>query len=77
MSNYTQVVNFTAKDTLSVGDPMKIVRGSDFDGEFGDISDAVITKVEGDNGDHTGVTTIQAITLSGAFTGTLDGGSYT
>ena len=76
MSNYTQVVDFTEKDTLSLGDPRKIVRGSDFDGEFSGISDAVTTKVEGDNGNHTGVTTIQAITLSGAFTGTLDGGSY-
>ena len=76
MSNYTQVVNFTAKDSLAVGDPQKIVRGSDFDGEFSRISTAVTTKVEADNGAHTGVTTIQAITLSGAFTGTLDGGSY-
>ncbi len=76
MSNYTQVADFTAKDALSVGDPQKIVRGSDFDGEFSGISTAITTKVESVNGTHTGVTTIQALTLSGAFTGTLDGGSY-
>jgi len=76
MSNYIQVVDFGAKDSLTAGDPQKIVRGSDFNGEFSAISTAVTSKVEGSNGAHTGVTTIQAITLSGAFTGTIDGGAY-
>ena len=76
MSNYIQVVDFSAKDGLAVGDPQKIVRGSDFDGEYSAVATAITSKVEGSNGVHTGVTTIQAITLSGAFTGTIDGGAY-
>ena len=34
MSNYTKVTQFADKDTLSAGDPNKIVRGSEFETEL-------------------------------------------
>lgn len=57
MSNYTQITNFTAKDSLPSGNAAKKVKGVDFDGEFAAISTAITSKV-----DKTGTT----------FTGTVD-----
>ena len=44
MSNYTKSVNFTAKDSLTSGDPSKIVYGSELDTEYTAISTAIATK---------------------------------
>lgn len=44
MTDYTQNQNYTAKDALSSGDPEKIIRGSDIDSEFSEISTAIATK---------------------------------
>ena len=44
MSNYTKATNFTSKDTLAVGNPLKIIKGTEFDVEFNAIADAVATK---------------------------------
>ena len=57
MSNYTQITNFTAKDSLASGNAAKKVKGVDFDGEFAAISTAITSKA-----DKTGAT----------FTGTVD-----
>jgi hypothetical protein len=46
MSNYTQATNFTAKDTLATGNPSKIVKGADIDGELSLISTAIGTKID-------------------------------
>jgi 2-phospho-L-lactate guanylyltransferase (CobY/MobA/RfbA family) len=46
MSNYSQTTNFTAKDSLPSGTPAKIIRGADFDVEFGNISTAIATKAD-------------------------------
>jgi hypothetical protein len=46
VSNYTQSVSFTTKDGLSSGDPAKLIKGADFDTEFGAIATAVATKLD-------------------------------
>ena len=38
MSNYTKVTDFAAKDTLSAGDPNKVVKGTEFETEFDNIA---------------------------------------
>ena len=46
MSNYTQITNFTAKDSLASGNAAKKVKGVDFDGEFAAISTAITSKAD-------------------------------
>ena len=55
MSNYTKSTNFTSKDSLASGNPLKIVKGSEIDIEFNNIATAVATKAD---------------TISPTFTGT-------
>jgi hypothetical protein len=54
LTDYSKVTNFTAKDSLSSGDPNKIINGSLFDAEFDPIAIAVaskINKVAGETGE--------------------------
>jgi len=46
MSNYNKATNFAVKDTLSSGDPDKIVSGAEIDNEFNAISSAVNSKAD-------------------------------
>ena len=46
MSNYTQSTNFATKDALSSGDPLKIVKGTEINTEFNNISTAIATKAD-------------------------------
>ena len=46
MSNYTKTTNFATKDNLSPGNPLKIVKGTEIDTEFNNISTAVATKTD-------------------------------
>ena len=46
MSNYTQSTNFATKDALPSGDPLKIVKGTEINTEFNNISTAVATKAD-------------------------------
>lgn len=55
MSNYVKSTNFASKDSLPLGDPAKIVKGTEIDTEFNNIATAVATKAD---------------TLSPALTGT-------
>lgn len=57
MTNYTKSTNFTSKDSLSAGDPLKIVKGSEFDTEFNAIATAVATKADLANPALTGTPT--------------------
>ena len=34
MTDYTKTTNFTAKDSLTTGDPNKVVSGAEIDAEF-------------------------------------------
>lgn len=46
MSDYTKTTDFTAKDALITGDPGKLVKGSELDTEYGNISTALATKAD-------------------------------
>lgn len=50
MSNYTKTTNFTAKDTLSSGDPNKLVKGAEHDTEYDAIETAVNSKLDAYSG---------------------------
>lgn len=76
MANYTKVTNFTAKDSLTSGDPNKIVKGAEIDNEFTAISTAIATKANSAGPTFTGTTTVANLTVSGTFSGTIPGGTY-
>jgi hypothetical protein len=81
MSNYVKTTNFTAKDSLTTGDPAKVVRGSEIDTEFTNIATAVATKADTASPTFTGTVTaaavsVTSITNSGDYTGTISGGTY-
>lgn len=46
MSDYTKSTNFASKDSLSSGNPLKIVKGTEIDTEFNNIAIAVATKAD-------------------------------
>jgi hypothetical protein len=46
MSNYTKSTNFASKDSLSTGNPLKIVKGTEIDTEFNNIATAIATKAD-------------------------------
>jgi len=46
MSNYNKATNFAVKDTLTSGDPDKVVSGAEIDNEFNAIASAVTSKVD-------------------------------
>jgi microcystin-dependent protein len=46
VSNYVQSTNFATKDALSSGDPLKIVKGTEINTEFNNISTAIATKAD-------------------------------
>ena len=76
MSNYTKTTNFAIKDGLVSGNPSKIIKGTEIDTEYNNIASAVASKPDANNGTHTGNTTMANLTLSGTFSGTIDGGTY-
>lgn len=76
MSNYVKTTNFTAKDSLTTGDPGKVVRGSEIDTEFTNIATAVATKSDSASPTFTGTVTVNNLTVSGTFSGTISGGTY-
>jgi len=46
MSNYNKATNFAVKDTLTSGDPDKIVSGAEIDNEFNSIASSITSKVD-------------------------------
>lgn len=76
MAQYTKVTNFATKDSLTSGDPNKVVRGTEIDTEFNNISTAVATKADLAGPTFTGTTTAANLTVSGTFSGTIPGGTY-
>jgi hypothetical protein len=76
MANYTKTVNFAAKDALLSGNPAKIVRGTEIDNEFNNISAAITTKADLAAPTFTGTATFATITFTGDLNGTVNGGTY-
>jgi hypothetical protein len=76
MSNYIKGTNFTVKDTLPSGNASKIVRGAEIDDELTAVAAAVASKADSASPTFTGTVTVAALTISGAVTGTIDGGTY-
>lgn len=46
MTNYVKSTNFTSKDSLATGNPLKIIKGAEFDVEFNNIAVAVASKAD-------------------------------
>jgi len=46
MSNYNKATNFAVKDTLTSGDPDKVVSGAEIDNEFNAVASAVTSKAD-------------------------------
>ena len=46
MTDYVKSTNFASKDSLSPGNPLKIVKGTEIDTEFTNIATAVATKAD-------------------------------
>jgi len=46
MSDYTKATNFASKDSLSTGNPLKIVKGTEIDTEFNSIQTAIASKAD-------------------------------
>ena len=76
MSNYTKSTDFAVKDSLSTGNPSKLVKGTEIDTEFNAIQSAVNSKADKANPTFTGTITAANLTVSGTFTATVDGGTY-
>jgi hypothetical protein len=54
MANYTKATNFASKDTLTTGDPAKIVKGTEIDDEFNAIATAINSKANTNSPSLTG-----------------------
>jgi hypothetical protein len=61
MSNYTKTVDFAAKDTLPSGDSGKIIKGTEFETEFDNISTAIATKADLAGPTFTGILTFASL----------------
>ena len=46
MTDYIKSTNFTSKDSLASGNPLKIIKGTEFDIEFNNLAVAVATKAD-------------------------------
>jgi hypothetical protein len=74
MADYTKSTNFASKDSLSTGNPLKIVKGTEIDTEFNNIATSIATKQDYDSdlaafalkaaptGDVVGTTDTQGLT---------------
>jgi hypothetical protein len=58
MSNYTKLIAYDTKDGLTTGDPLKRIKGTEFDDEFDAISVAIATKANSASPEFTGTPTV-------------------
>lgn len=68
MTDYVKSTNFTSKDSLAIGNPLKIVKGTEIDAEFNNIAVAVATKADIANPTFTGTVAAPTPALSAAGT---------
>jgi hypothetical protein len=71
LTDYTKATNFTSKDSLSTGNPLKIVKGTEIDTEFNNIQTAIATKTDNANAAITGgsITGITDLAVADGGTG--------
>ena len=65
MTDYVKSTNFASKDSLSPGNALKIVKGTEIDTEFNNIQTAIATKLDSSNapsGTIVGTTDTQTLT---------------
>jgi len=74
MTDYNRITDYATKDGLPSGNTLKIVRGTEIHNEFNAIETAVNSKANINSPTFTGTVSIPA--FSGAFAGTISGGSY-
>lgn len=76
MADYTQNTNFAAKDSLTTGDPEKIILGADFDGEFAELESVSSSKEDkSDKGAVSGYCGLDANQLVGTQAEAGSGGN--
>ena len=68
MTAYTKSTNFATKDTLTSGDPLKIVKGTEINTEFDNIATAVNSKSDTASPTFTGTVTTPILSVTGAST---------
>lgn len=76
MSDYTKSTDFAVKDTLSTGNPAKLVKGTEINTEFTAIASAMSSKLNVNNSALTGNTTAVNLTVSGTLDAVFNGGTY-
>ena len=68
MTEYVKSTNFASKDSLASGNPLKIIKGTEFDTEFNNIATAVATKANSADPTFTGVPSAPSPALSATLT---------
>ena len=63
MTDYVKSTNFSSKDSLASGNPLKIVKGTEFDIEFNNIATAITSKLDSVNSALTGIPTAPTAAL--------------
>lgn len=58
MSNYTKLTAYDTKDSLTTGDPLKRVKGTELDDEFDAIATAIATKADSVSPSFSGTPTV-------------------
>jgi len=76
MTDYVKNTDFAIKDSLSTGNPAKLVKGVEINTEFDAIQSAVGSKADKENAAMTGTATAVNLTVTGTLTATVDGGTY-
>jgi hypothetical protein len=64
MTDYTKATNFASKDSLSSGNALKIVKGTEIDTEFNSISTSIATKADLASPTFTGTPTLPTGTVA-------------
>jgi hypothetical protein len=69
--------NFTSKDSMASGNPLKVIKGSEVDVEFSQIEICSATKANSASPTFTGTASFTDISVSGTTTlSTINGGTY-
>lgn len=68
MSNYTKLTAYDTKDSLTTGDPLKRVKGTELDDEFDAISTAIATKADSVSPSFSGTPTVPTATFGNSTT---------